>query len=208
LRWLTWKASYAERAVSLASSLGDATVEAIAWVHHGRVLYSRGDYCRAIDLFEKAAAILCVRSHGPFFGGHSSGILSCLPFLARALVEIGQFGRAIERGKESLQASSATADAFGLVHSHFALGFAHLRKGDVDQALPELALGLDLARTKSVSFLEPLMCAAVGSAYAQSGRLVEALPLLEAGVHGATQMGHAGFCPVAAVMAGRRVLPG
>jgi len=186
-------ADYAERACGLASSLGDATLEAIAWVHQGRVHYSRGDYSRAIDLLEKAAAILRVHSLETSLGGHFRGILSCLPFLARALVEIGQFGKAIERGKEGLQTYTAIGDAFGIGHSHFALGFAHLRKGDVDQALPELERGLDLARTKSVSFQEPLMCAAVGSAYAQSGRIVEALPLLEAGVHGAIRMGHEGF---------------
>jgi len=193
MSFLERAASCAERAVSLASNVGDATLEATAWVHHGRVLYARGDYRRAIDLLKKAAAVLRVHPPERSFGGHSSGIPSCLPFLARALVEIGEFGTAIEYGKESLLASTAVVDAFGLVHSHFALGFAHLRKGDADQALPELERGLSLARTKSVSFLEPLMCAAVGSAHAQSGRIVEAIPLLEAGVHGATQMGHAGF---------------
>jgi class 3 adenylate cyclase/tetratricopeptide (TPR) repeat protein len=185
--------TYADRALNIASGLGDPSLEAIGRMHQGRILYSRGDYRAAIDLLESAAAVLREHTLQPSLGAHSTGILACLPFLVRALVEVGEFEKAVELGKDGLQICIAVSDAFGLVHSHFALGFAHLRQGDIDQALPELETGLDLARTKSVSFLEPLMCAAVGSAYAQSDRIAEALPLLEAGVHGAEQMGHPGF---------------
>jgi tetratricopeptide (TPR) repeat protein len=185
--------TFADRALKLASELGDPTLEAIARVHQGRILYSRGDYRAAINVLESAAGVLREHAIKPSFGSHAGGIHACLPFLARALVEVGEFKKAVELGKESLQVCTAHNDAFGLVHAHFVLGFAHLRQGDIDQALPKLETGLDLARTKSVSFLEPLMCAAVGSAYTQSGRIIDGLSLLEAGVHGADQMGHPGF---------------
>src|SRR5262249_50247688 len=158
-------------------------------VHRGRVRYGLGEYCQAIDLLERAAKALRKHSLELCFGGHSTG----LPFLVRALVEIGEFRRAVRHGKQSLQVYATTHDAFGLVHSHFALGYAHLRKGDFDQALQELEQGLHLARTKAVAFLEPLISAAVGLAHAQSGRTVEGLQLLAAGVHGATRMGHRSF---------------
>jgi tetratricopeptide (TPR) repeat protein len=185
--------TFADRALNLASELGDHTLEAIARVHEGRILHSRGDYRAAISVLESAAVVLREQAIKPLFGSHAGGIHAGLPFLARALIEVGEFEKALEFGKESLQICTTDNDAFGLVHAHFVLGFAHLRQGDVDQALPKLETGLDLARTKSVSFLEPLMRAAVGSAYAQSGRIIDGLSLLEAGVHGADQMGHAGF---------------
>ncbi len=180
----------AERALAIGRDIGDPQIEEIATFNLGRNLYLLGDYRRAIDLLGTAAASF--RERATEHPG-TVGVLGYLPFLARALVEVGEFERALARAGEVVQMSEAADHAFGRVHSQFALGFAHLRKGDLERALPVLERGLDLARAKEVSFLEPLMCAAVGSAYALSGRLADGLPLLELGVGGAIRMGHPSF---------------
>ncbi len=122
-----------------------------------------------------------------------SGILACLCLLARALIEVGEFVPAMDRAKEAIRIGEAADAAFHLVHGHFALGFAHLCKGDLERAVPVLERGLGIARARSVSFMEPLLCSAVGAAYAQSGRIAEGLSLLELGLGGAARMGHKGF---------------
>src|SRR4029077_10304009 len=147
--------------------------EAIATLRLGVTLFSEGEYHRAIDLLTRA--VLGLREHPPEPFHGPSGIIDCLCFLARALIEVGEFAPAMDRAKEAIQLGEAADAAFGLVHAHFALGFAHLCKGDRERAVPALERGLGIARARSVSFLEPLLCSAVGSAYAQSGRITDGL---------------------------------
>ncbi len=182
-----------EHALAIARDLGDRALEARATFNLGRDLYSLGQYERAIDLLSRAATTL--RAH-PFelFGADSThDPATCVTFLARALVEVGEFDQAVTRAEEAIQISGAADHAFGLAHAHFALGFANLEKGDLGRAVPVLERGLDLARTRTVAFLEPLLSAAVGAAYALAGRIAEGLPLLELGVAGAARMHHPGF---------------
>jgi class 3 adenylate cyclase/tetratricopeptide (TPR) repeat protein len=182
---------YAERALAIARELGDPGIEAVATLRLGVTLFSDGEYRRAIDLLGRAVSGLLEHPLEPFHG--PSGILACLCFLARALIEVGEFAPAMDRAKEAIQLGEAADATLELAHGHFALGFAHLCKGDLERAVPALERGLGIARARSVSFIEPLLCSAVGSAYAQSGRIAEGLPLLELGLGGAARMGHKAF---------------
>jgi class 3 adenylate cyclase/tetratricopeptide (TPR) repeat protein len=182
----------AERALAIAREVGDPGLQGLATFGLGRNLYSLGEYRRAIELL--GTAVTALHEHLPeaHLAG-PTGFAGGLPFLSRAFSEVGEFEQAMARAEEAMQVSEAADHALGRVHAQFALGFAHLRKGDLERAVPPFERGLDLARTKAVSFLDPLMCAAVGSAYAMSGRLADGLPLLELGVGGAIRMGHPGF---------------
>ena len=182
---------YAERALAIARELGDPGIEAVATLRLGVTLFSDGEYHRAIDLLGRAVPGLQEHPLEPF--QDPSGVLACLCFLARALIEVGEFALAMDRAKEAIRLGEAADAAFGLVHGHFALGFAHLCKGDLEPAVPTLERGLRIARARSVSFLEPLLCSAVGSAYAQFGRIAEGISLLELGLGGAVRMEHKAF---------------
>ena len=182
---------YAERALAIARELGDPGIEAQATLRLGATLFRHGEYRQAIDLLGRAVPGL--REHPLEHLHGESGLLACLCFLARALIEVGEFVPAMDRAKEAIQLGEAADAAFGIVHGHFALGLAHLRKGDLEHAVPTLERGLGIARARSVSFLEPLLCSAVGSAYAESGRIAEGISLLELGLGEAARMGHKGF---------------
>jgi tetratricopeptide (TPR) repeat protein len=58
-------------------------------------------------------------------------------------------------------------------------GFVSLCKGDLHQAIARLERGLALCQTWSIRDWFLVLAAALGDAYALSGRLAEALPLLE-----------------------------
>jgi class 3 adenylate cyclase/tetratricopeptide (TPR) repeat protein len=180
---------YAERALAIARDVGSAGLEAAATMQLGRSLFNLGDYRRAIDLLGRAAPVLREHATEPF-GAPSTGAVACLTFLARAHMEVGQFGQAVETAKEAIQLSEEGDVAFGLVHGHFAIGVAHLRKGDLEAAVSILERGLGIARTRSVSFLEPLLSSALGLAFAYLGRIAEGITLLELGSRGAAKMGH------------------
>src|SRR4030095_6039214 len=158
---------YAERALAIARELGDPGIEAIAALRLGAILSNVGEFRRAIDLLGRAVPSL--REH-PLKQLHlESGGLACLCLLARAHIEVGEFVAAIDRAEEAIRLSEAADAAFQIVHGYYALGFAHLCKGDLERAVPVLERGLGIARARSVSFMEPLLCSAVGAAYAQSG---------------------------------------
>jgi tetratricopeptide (TPR) repeat protein len=67
------------------------------------------------------------------------------------------------------------------------VGFLFLRKGDLSRAIAVLERGLDLSRVWNIQLWFPETAAALGCAYVFSGRVAEALPLLEQ----AEQMGAA-----------------
>ncbi len=182
---------YAERALAIARELGDPGIEAQAILRLGGILFRNGEYRQAIDLLGKAVPGLQEHPLEHLHG--ESGIFACLGLLARALIEVGEFVPAIDRAEEAIRIGEAADATFGLVHGHFALGRAHLCRGDLERAVPTLERGLGIARARSVSFWEPVLCSAVGSAYAQSGRIAEGLSLLELGLSGAARMGHKGW---------------
>ncbi len=182
---------YAERALAIALELGDSGIEAQATLRLGGILFRNGEYRQATDLLGRAVPGLQKHPIEHLHG--ESGIIACLCFLARALIEVGEFVAAIDRAEEAIHISEAADAAFGLVHGHFALGLAYLRNGDFERAVPTLERGLGIARDRSVSFMEPLLCSAVGSSYTQSGRIAEGISLLELGLGGAARMGHKGF---------------
>jgi tetratricopeptide (TPR) repeat protein len=182
---------YAERALAIARELGDPGIEAQATLRLGAILFNVGKYRQAIDLLGRAVPGLQKHPLEHLHG--ESGILACLCMLARAHIEVGEFVPAMDWAREAIQLGEAADAAFGLVHGHFALGYAHLCKGDLERAVPVLERGLGIARARSVSFMEPRLCSTVGSAYAQSGRIAEGISLLELGLGGAARMGQKSF---------------
>jgi class 3 adenylate cyclase/tetratricopeptide (TPR) repeat protein len=181
----------AELALAIGCELGDPGIEAQASLRLGAILSNVGEFRRAIDLLGRAVPGL--REHPLEHLHGESGFLACLCLLARALIQVGEFVAAMDRAEEAIRRSEAAGAAFQIVHGHFALGRAHLCKGDLERAVPVLERGLGIARAKSVSFMEPYLCSAVGAAYAQSGRIAEGLSLLELGLDGASRMGLKGF---------------
>jgi tetratricopeptide (TPR) repeat protein len=76
-----------------------------------------------------------------------------------------------------------TADnLFGLYVGSFDLGLVHLRRGDLPRATRVLERCLDLCRTWQIVVGTPPVAAALGAAYALTGRADEALPLVAGAV--------------------------
>src|SRR4029453_12006462 len=70
------------------------------------------------------------------------------------------------------------------------IGNLYLNKGDVERGLPVLKRGLALCQTWDIPTLFPQVRRALGTAYALSGRVPEALPLLEQAASQGRRGGH------------------
>jgi tetratricopeptide (TPR) repeat protein len=84
--------------------------------------------------------------------------------------------------------AEAVDHPFSRVMAYWAVGFRHLRQGELLQAIPVLERALDLAQVTRIRLAVPWVAAPLGGAYALAGRTAEALVLLEQAVEQAMVM--------------------
>jgi class 3 adenylate cyclase/tetratricopeptide (TPR) repeat protein len=182
---------YADRALVIAQELGDPGLEASVRFLLGQNHYGVGNYARAIDVLAKTVAAAETQPSVTYLAGQTVSVSSRC-FLARALVEIGEFRQAATQAEEAITLSETEAGAFGAAHGFFSLGLTHLRQGDLARAIAALERGLGVTRARTVSFLSPLLGCQLGYAQALSGRIQEGLSLLEEARHESKSTGRTG----------------
>jgi tetratricopeptide (TPR) repeat protein len=97
------------------------------------------------------------------------------------LAELGAFAEGTARGEEGVRIAEAADHPFSLIWAYAGIGKLDLDKGDVHRGIPVLERGLGLCQGWHISTLFPMVASILGAAYALSGRVTEALPLLEQG---------------------------
>jgi tetratricopeptide (TPR) repeat protein len=102
--------------------------------------------------------------------------------LALCLAEVGAFVEGIAMGEAGVRIAEAIDHPFSRIGAYWGVGFVSLCKGDLHQAilLLEHALGLSQVVNAPGWFL--VIAFALGPAYARSGRIAEALGLVEQAV--------------------------
>jgi class 3 adenylate cyclase/tetratricopeptide (TPR) repeat protein len=175
------------RALSIATDLQDFTVEMIAKYRLGQAYYSLGDYRRGVEVLQQTVASLTGDQLLQRFGLTTLPSILFRDCLLRCLAELGEFAEGRPRGEEALQIAESVEVSIDLVSASFGTGLLHLRQGRLQSAiaLAERALRLCQAHVPAWT---PLIAGVLGSAYALSGRVAEALPLLERSVKGHADM--------------------
>src|SRR5262249_17806027 len=112
-------------------------------------------------------------------------------YLSWSLVELGAFAEGTARGEEGVQIAEATDHPFSLIWAYSGIGNLYLYKGDIHRSIPVLKRGLELCQIWDIPTLLPQVTRALGPAYARSGRVPEALPLLEQATSQGRGGGHA-----------------
>ena len=109
--------------------------------------------------------------------------------MVRCLTELGAFAESLALGEEAIRLAEAVDDPFSRSEAYSGVGRLSLRQGDLPQAMAVLERGLGVCQAANIQLLVPLVASELGAAYALSGRMFEALPLLEQAVAQATIMG-------------------
>jgi tetratricopeptide (TPR) repeat protein len=112
-------------------------------------------------------------------------------WLAWCLAEVGAFREAMAHGEDGLRLAEAVDQPFSLVNAYSGIGWVYLRQGALSQAIPPLARGLAHCQTWHIQSWLHTVAGNLGHAYALSGRVAEALPLLEQAVAEGSGGGHA-----------------
>jgi class 3 adenylate cyclase/tetratricopeptide (TPR) repeat protein len=173
--------SFGQEALTIARTLNDRPIEVVATTFLGMTHIARGEFSEAATLLECNTALEGDLRYERF---GAPGIQSALSggLLADVHSQLGRFDEAIGHAEAAVQIAETADHPFTLHLGLFALGLAHLRRGDLPRATQVLERGHDLCRTWQIAVERPLVGATLGVAYALAGRADEALPLVAGAV--------------------------
>jgi tetratricopeptide (TPR) repeat protein len=141
-----------------------------------------GEYGQAIEFHKRNIEALDSASIHECFDMECPPAILCRVFLVMCFAETGEFGAAIEYGKDAMRIAHEIDHSFGSVYADFGIGLAYLRKGDVDAAIVVLERALERCRVADIPVQFPLVASPLGLAYVLSGRVAEGTALLEQAV--------------------------
>jgi class 3 adenylate cyclase/tetratricopeptide (TPR) repeat protein len=187
-----WYASDPNRAIELsqatlaiAQTLGDSELHIVAAYAGSPAYCEQGDYRRARSLVEETLA------SGE--GSMPSHLFQLATFfrliLLRCLAELGEFEEGTRRGEEALRIAEAMDRPVGIVHACLGLGIVHLKRGNLDEAIPALERSLSVCREWDVGLQLALASGYLGLTYALAGRVDDALALLREGIEHSASRG-------------------
>ena len=116
-------------------------------------------------------------------------------WLVVVLAELGEFVEGLTRGEEAAQIAMSVDQPWSIIGANYCVGSLHLRKGDLDKAIPVLEHAFQLSQTYPLFWL-PWIASALGYAKALVGRVSEALPLLQDGIEQAASKRQWRFYPL------------
>jgi tetratricopeptide (TPR) repeat protein len=102
-------------------------------------------------------------------------------WLVMSLAELGAFAEGTAFAEEEVRIAESVDQPASFVHASFITGLLYLRKGDLHKAIPALERGLGLCQIWNMRWVAQ-MASPLGYAYALSGRVAKAVPLLEQAV--------------------------
>jgi tetratricopeptide (TPR) repeat protein len=185
--WSIWDLDQAlpsaHRALDLALSLEDVSLQVMAYFVLGEVYYGLGDYQQAITMLRRNVAALDQAGSQGRFGEPALGpglqVVGSLRWLIQALTNVGAFAEGLALADDTLQLAEADGHPYTLVLAHAGVGYLYLVKGEIPRAIALFDQGLELCRVWDIELTSAKLDGPLGYALALSGRIPEALSLLE-----------------------------
>jgi tetratricopeptide (TPR) repeat protein len=184
-----------ERALALATDLGDFAMQVSTNTRLGQVYFAAGQFGRAADLFRWTIAQLEGDLSQKRFGLPllASGI--CRDRLGWCLAARGEFAEARATVEQGIRLSEAANHSYTLGNLYCSAGWIAMLRGDFQGALAWLERGRDLSRSESIPLLAGLAGWRLGEACALGGRIADGVALLEEAADQLATMGHTGYYP-------------
>jgi class 3 adenylate cyclase/tetratricopeptide (TPR) repeat protein len=168
-----------QRALAVAETLGDVALLVMARHFLGVAYHALGDHRRALELLRRNVDSLAGDLLRERFGLAAYPAVLSRAWLVRCLADLGTFPEGIAHGEEALRIADEVDHPTSYIHAYLGVGFLSLRRGDLPTAIPVLERCLEVCQVYNTPIRFPETAAALGCAYALSGRIAEALPLLE-----------------------------
>ena len=162
-------------AMEIATDLGDTSLRVEATYRLAQTQFAVGDFGQATVLFEQTVRTLAnesvSRSLPPFFLAWPRA------WLALTFSHLGHFSEALDHAAEALRIAESVEHPHTLIEAHGAVGGVSLERGELPTAVRVFEKAIALSRARGVT--DTNILSGLGHGYALSGRLSEALPLLE-----------------------------
>jgi tetratricopeptide (TPR) repeat protein len=180
---------YGEGALRIAESIHDTRLEIVTNAYLGIACYGFGDYARAAALARRNVTRLEGDIARDRFGMAQFPAVYSRTVLALADAETGDFAEGVASGEEAVRLGEQLEHAHSLIFGCLGLGQALHRRGDFARAASVLARAFDLCQTADVPVVMSTVAAPLASSLVRSGRVDEALRLLELAIQRAIAIG-------------------
>ena len=171
-----------QRALAMATALGDRSLTIAAQHYLGGVCRSLGDYRRAVEYFQTNVACLDGELLQEHLGLPGLAAVFARSHLVVSLAECGAFAEGRVPAEEGVQIAEAAHHPYSRVMAWWAVGFRALRQGNLPQAIRVLKQAMEFVQEVDLQLLVPMVAAPLGAAYTLAGRAVDAVVLLEQAV--------------------------
>jgi class 3 adenylate cyclase/tetratricopeptide (TPR) repeat protein len=171
-----------ERALAVATEMGDSAFQIITQDRLSRAYWQLGDFRRAIDSCERSMSLLEGKPVGERFGMAIVASVSTRTPLVLSLAELGDVADGIAKGEEVVRIAETIGQPFTLVNAYLMLSHIYILKGELEKATLPAERSLDICRSAEIVSEVSRAAAHVGYAYLHSGRIADALTLLEQAV--------------------------
>ena len=177
-----------QRALAIAADLGDFALQVFVNFSLGQIYHAMGDYRQALEFTKRNVQAL----QGEALRGQLRVTIAHVlsrTWLVDSLAELGEFGEAIALGEEGVAIAEAADHPYSRIVADLGVGYAYIRKGDLDNAVRVLERALALCQGGNLPVDFVVATAHLGSAYTQAGRAQDAVPLLEQSMESTTSIG-------------------
>ena len=170
-----------ERALEIARTLADASLEAAANYHLGLSCMFAGDYHRGVEVYRRSGEILNGDLQFQRLGMPAlPGVIS-RTWLGYGLACLGDFAGGLTTTADALRVAEAAGHPYSIAVAVQGAGFPYVVRGDIPHALQWLERAVDMARTGGFAVLRVLSQIFLGRILSLAGRHGEAVAMLEDG---------------------------
>ena len=173
-------AASGQRALAIGVTLGDFGLQVTARYYLGLAYHQFGDYAGAIECFRTNVDVLNGDLSRERFGVPGLPALASRGRLIHSLADVGEFAEASRLADEAVRMVDAADDLFSRAITYSAVGELCLARGQFPDAISALERSLVLC--ESVPIFSPWTAACLGYVHALTGRIADALPLIERAV--------------------------
>jgi tetratricopeptide (TPR) repeat protein len=167
-----------QRSRALATANNDVVQQALANLRLGSIYLVQGDYRRAVDCLSQTMAALDGAQRYELFSQVLVPAVHARANLLSCYAELGTFPEGMALGAEALQIAETVALPASLMIMYYQVGRLALCKGDLHTAFSWLEHAVRLCREADLPAYFPRLAPALGVAYALTGRVADAVPLL------------------------------
>jgi predicted ATPase len=171
---------FGQRALALAESLGDVSLEVTGSLYLATACRHTGDYGRAEELLLKVLQWLEGDLSRERFGLPGFPAVVARGYLAWLSADRGKFEQGMAYGLEAIRLAESLDHPYSLAWALWTLARVRITQGDHSDAVRLLERGLALSREWNLTLFVLHCTGSLGHAYALSGRAREAIPLQEA----------------------------